>query len=241
MYFPLAQSYNCFILHNLHNLLMILLVFILTYVLYYLILFINIKPLLSSNSHYTLLNYVGRNYFTSTNTHNSNLECIWTCIPILILLCVAFPSIKILYYLENMKNFILTYHIIGHQWYWSYESWDMKSSDEIFSINSYMIKSFDLLPNNIRLLSTDNPLYIPINTNLRLLTSSTDVIHSWTIPTMGVKADCIPGRLNQIELNFPFLGVYFGQCSEICGQGHSYMPINVITTLPPLLCENLNN
>nr|YP_010987387.1 cytochrome c oxidase subunit II [Anagyrus galinae]WON65600.1 cytochrome c oxidase subunit II [Anagyrus galinae] len=148
------------------------------------------------------------------------IEIIWTVVPILFLLFLAFPSLKILYLSDEIFNPYLSIKVLGHQWYWSYEYSDFK--DVIF--DSFMLNdaSNDML---FRLLDVDNRMIIPLNLNLRILISSLDVIHSFTVPSAGVKVDAIPGRLNQINMNVNRPGIFFGQCSEICGVNHSFMPI----------------
>nr|AWX90820.1 cytochrome c oxidase subunit 2 [Cymothoa indica] len=154
---------------------------------------------------------------------NQALEFIWTSIPALILLFIALPSLRLLYLLDETLNPAITIKSIGHQWYWSYEYSDFNDKE----FDSYMVPTDELQPSMFRLLETDNHTTIPMLTQIRLLTSSSDVIHSWTIPSLGVKADAIPGRLNQ--LNFMTLqpGLFYGQCSEICGANHSFMPITI--------------
>nr|YP_010809153.1 cytochrome c oxidase subunit II [Anaka burmensis]UNZ99512.1 cytochrome c oxidase subunit 2 [Anaka burmensis] len=146
------------------------------------------------------------------------IELIWTILPVFILIFIAIPSLKILYLMEEINKPLMTIKAIGHQWYWSYEYSDYNKID----FDSYM--SSDNI-NSFRLLDTDNHLVLPFNTNIRVLLTSFDVIHSWTVPSLGLKLDCTPGRINQgmILINRP--GLYFGQCSEICGSNHSFMPI----------------
>nr|APF47473.1 cytochrome c oxidase subunit II [Snellenius radicalis] len=151
--------------------------------------------------------------------HNHFIEVIWTIIPMIILIFMVLPSLNILYLLEDMVNPFLTIKILGHQWYWSYEYSDFYNLE----FDSFMIKDFQ--NNNFRLLDVDNRLVLPKNFNIRGLVSSVDVIHSWTMPSMGVKVDSIPGRMNQFIMLINRSGLYFGQCSEICGLNHSFMPI----------------
>lgn len=154
------------------------------------------------------------------------IELIWTIIPIFILIFIAIPSIKILYLTDEINSSNLTIKSIGHQWYWSYEY------TNFFNLNfdSYIISTNDLSLNEFRLLDVDNRCILPYNYPIRIITTSTDVIHAWTIPSLGIKIDSTPGRLNQsiIFLNRP--GVFFGQCSEICGINHSFIPIVIEST-----------
>nr|UFK32247.1 cytochrome c oxidase subunit II [Eurhadina acapitata] len=154
---------------------------------------------------------------------NQLIELIWTMMPALMLVFIAMPSLKILYMLEETAKPIISIKTIGHQWYWSYEYSDFKKIE----FDSYMKPTKDMLTNEFRLLETDNKMVIPINTQTRMLMSSTDVLHSWTIPVMGIKVDASPGRINQgnIIMNRP--GLFYGQCSEICGANHSFMPITL--------------
>nr|YP_009441593.1 cytochrome c oxidase subunit II [Hylastes brunneus]AOY40139.1 cytochrome c oxidase subunit 2 [Hylastes brunneus] len=149
------------------------------------------------------------------------IETIWTFLPALILILIALPSLRLLYILDEIYNPLLTIKSIGHQWYWSYEYSDYKSLE----FDSYMIPSMELKFFHFRLLDVNNRLVIPFNTQVRMITTSSDVIHSWTIPSLGVKIDSTPGRLNQTNFNINRTGLFFGQCSEICGANHSFMPI----------------
>nr|YP_010555013.1 cytochrome c oxidase subunit II [Ooencyrtus plautus]UYP50993.1 cytochrome c oxidase subunit II [Ooencyrtus plautus] len=164
----------------------------------------------------TLNNYINRFMF-----EGQLIEIIWTIIPMLFLFFLVFPSLKILYLSDEILNPYLTIKILAHQWYWSYEYSDFK--DMMF--DSYMNSEMNNF--NFRLLDVDNNMIIPMNLNLRLMISSLDVIHSFTIPSAGIKIDAVPGRLNQILMNLNRPGIYYGQCSEICGINHSFMPIVV--------------
>nr|QJF72849.1 cytochrome c oxidase subunit 2 [Nephus includens] len=156
------------------------------------------------------------------------IELIWTVLPAVTLIFIALPSLKLIYMIEEINNPLLTLKTIGHQWYWSYEYSDFKNVE----FDSYMIPMNDMNIFNFRLLEVDNRTMIPYNTQIRLLTSSSDVIHSWTIPSSGIKVDASPGRLNQMSLNFNRTGIFFGQCSEICGSNHSFMPIMIESISP---------
>nr|AWV83343.1 cytochrome oxidase subunit II [Muda kuroiwae] len=149
------------------------------------------------------------------------IEFIWTLMPAVTLIFIALPSLRLLYLLDEINNPLLTLKIIGHQWYWSYEYSDFFNID----FDSYMKSVNELLLSEFRLLDVDNRTVLPYNTQIRLLISSFDVIHSWAMPSIGIKLDAVPGRLNQsgIFINRP--GLTFGQCSEICGSNHSFMPI----------------
>ena len=162
------------------------------------------------------------NKFIYLNMYEAQfIETVWTVIPSILLIFLAFPSLRLLYFIDEVNKPGLTIKAIGHQWYWSYEYRDFLN----LSFDSYMISSQDLSPGEYRLLEVDHRVIIPINLEVRVLVSRADVIHSWTVPSMGVKADAIPGRLNQIGFKCFSSGVYYGQCSEICGSNHSFMPI----------------
>ena len=157
------------------------------------------------------------------------IECVWTIIPAIILIQIAIPSLILLYILDESIDSSITIKVIGHQWYWSYEYtdfWSISNNNQI-EFDSYIIPSNELEENMFRLLDVDNRTIIPYNINIRILISSADVLHSWTIPSLGVKADAIPGRLNQLKFISQRPGIFFGQCSEICGANHSFMPIVV--------------
>lgn len=159
----------------------------------------------------------------STTTHHTWLEVAWTGIPVLILLLIAIPSFRVLYYMDKAPNPELTVKITGHQWYWSFEYPD----HEGLSFESRMIPDNEIQPGQLRLLEVDNRIIVPVGVDVRVLVTGADVIHSFAIPALGVKKDAMPGRLNETWFNVTREGVYYGQCSEICGTGHGYMPIAV--------------
>ena len=155
-------------------------------------------------------------------THEAQLiETIWTVLPAILLLFLALPSLRLLYLIDEVLHPYITLKAIGHQWYWRYEYSDWYK----LSFDSYIIPTDDLVPGQYRLLEVDNRAIIPYQAEVRLLVTAADVIHSWTVPALGVKADAIPGRLNQLRLVASRPGIYYGQCSEICGANHSFMPI----------------
>nr|AHG94098.1 cytochrome oxidase subunit II [Amynthas sp. FJ201112-01] len=149
------------------------------------------------------------------------IETVWTILPALILLVLALPSLRILYITDEVSNPSLTVKTIGHQWYWSYEYTDFMNVE----MDSYMVQTTDLLPGDFRLLEVDNRIVVPMQLEVRMLITAADVLHSWTVPSLGVKVDAVPGRLNQIGFITSHPGVFYGQCSEICGANHSFMPI----------------
>nr|UOU85047.1 cytochrome c oxidase subunit II [Silo pallipes] len=151
------------------------------------------------------------------------IELIWTILPAIILIFIALPSLKLLYLLDENNKPSITLKTIGHQWYWSYEYSDFKK----IKFDSFMIPKNNMNLNNFRLLEVDNRVILPMKTKIRILITATDVIHSWTIPSLSVKADATPGRLNQANFLINRPGMFFGQCSEICGTNHSFMPIMI--------------
>jgi cytochrome c oxidase subunit 2 len=186
--------------------------------------------------------------------HASTLEVVWTIIPALILIIIAIPSFSLLYSMDEIIEPIFTIKVLGHQWYWSYELIESESLQAILSpfvsganeslsfatsvgeaFDSYMIPEDELytrddLLSQIRLLTVDNHLFIPTEIPTRILVSSADVLHSWAVPTLGVKIDACPGRLNQTSLFIKHEGIFYGQCSEICGVNHGFMPIGIYSS-----------
>uniref|UniRef100_M4H4X3 Cytochrome c oxidase subunit 2 n=7 Tax=Neomyzomyia TaxID=44536 RepID=M4H4X3_9DIPT len=159
--------------------------------------------------------------------HGQTIEIIWTVLPAIILMFIAFPSLRLLYLMDEINTPSITLKSIGHQWYWSYEYSDFLNLE----FDSYMIPTNELETNGFRLLDVDNRVVLPMNNQVRILVTATDVLHSWTVPSLGVKVDATPGRLNQINFLINRPGLFFGQCSEICGANHSFMPI-VIESIP---------
>lgn len=157
-------------------------------------------------------------------SHHTLLEKIWTYIPTIILLVIAAPSFSLLYSIDAMAEPKITVKVIGHQWYWSYETTDMLSAKDV-NFDSYMLAEDDLPAGGLRLLEVDNRLSLPVRTNIRVIITAADVLHSWAIPALGVKMDACAGRLNQVSLYLNRPGTFYGQCSELCGINHSFMPI----------------
>nr|YP_009441944.1 cytochrome c oxidase subunit II [Pityogenes bidentatus]AOY40165.1 cytochrome c oxidase subunit 2 [Pityogenes bidentatus] len=165
------------------------------------------------------------------------IEMIWTILPAMILIIIALPSLRILYIIDEILNPNITIKTIGHQWYWSYEYSDYKKIE----FDSYMIPINDSKNFNFRLLDVDNRLVVPFNSQIRILTTSADVIHSWAVPSLGVKIDSTPGRLNQTSIFINRTGLFFGQCSEICGANHSFMPICIEAINPKFFISWINS
>nr|AFQ62226.1 cytochrome c oxidase subunit II [Glaphyrus comosus] len=156
------------------------------------------------------------------------IEMIWTILPAVTLVFIAMPSLQLLYLLDEVNNPLVSVKSIGHQWYWSYEYSDFKNIE----FDSYMIPTAEMNLSGFRLLDVDHRTILPYTSQIRLMTTAADVIHSWTIPSLSVKIDATPGRLNQVSFFINRAGLFFGQCSEICGANHSFMPI-VIESISP--------
>nr|AMX22824.1 cytochrome c oxidase subunit 2 [Coptotermes testaceus]URH16738.1 cytochrome c oxidase subunit II [Coptotermes testaceus]WHM51695.1 cytochrome c oxidase subunit II [Coptotermes testaceus] len=151
------------------------------------------------------------------------IETTWTIAPAIILVFIAMPSLRLLYLMDEVHNPALTLKAVGHQWYWSYEYSDFTKLE----FDSYMIPQEEQQESTFRLLDTDNRIVLPMNSPIRLIVTAADVLHSWTIPSLGVKTDATPGRLNQTSFSISRPGILYGQCSEICGANHSFMPITI--------------
>ena len=197
-------------IHDLHNLLLVIITLITVFVL-------------------TLLVYViwrfneRRNPTPSRTTHNTLIEVLWTVVPVVILVIIAIPSFGLLYYMDKTQKADMTIKVTGHQWYWSYDYPDNGN----ISFDSNGIPEADLKPGQRRLLEVDNQLVVPVNTNIRILIAGTDVLHSWFIPSLGVQMYAVIGRLNETWMNVEKEGVYYGQCNQLCGVNHAFMPIAV--------------
>jgi cytochrome c oxidase subunit 2 len=163
------------------------------------------------------------NPVASKNSHNTKLEIVWTVIPVLILVIIAIPSLRTHYIMEDESNAEMTLKVLGYQWYWHYEYPDHGG----INFDSYMKKDNELGEGDHRLLSVDNNVVVPVDTKIRVLLTGADVIHAWAVPAFGVKRDAVPGRLNETWFTATKIGRYYGQCSELCGVGHGFMPIVV--------------
>lgn len=198
-----------------HNYLLFFLILIGTVIVWFLL-----KVVLNSNS----------NIFLKSFTHSSSLEIGWTILPAILLLFMAVPSFCLLYSLDELSKCTTTLKIIGHQWYWSYEYLDTDGESEPVGFDSYIIDIANEPQTRFgmfRLLETDNRVVLPIKTHIKLLISSADVLHSWAVPSFGIKVDACPGRLSEASLFLKRKGTFYGQCSEICGINHGFMPIVV--------------
>jgi cytochrome c oxidase subunit 2 len=163
-----------------------------------------------------------RNPVPARWTHNTKLEIAWTTIPVLILVAIAFPSFHLLYFMDRVQQADLTLKVTGHQWYWSYEYPDQK-----VKFDSMLVDEASLKPGQLRLLTVDHPVVLPVGVPIRVQMTADDVIHSWAVPAFGIKTDSVPGRLNETWVQITRPGTYYGQCSELCGVNHGYMPIMV--------------
>ncbi len=157
-------------------------------------------------------------------SHNSLIEVLWTVVPVIVLVAIAIPSFRLLYFMDKTSDAEMTIKAIGHQWYWTYEYPDL---GEDISFDAVMLQEDELEEGQLRLLETDESVVVPIDTNIRLLVTADDVIHAWAIPSFGVKVDAVPGRVNETWFRVDAEGVYYGQCSELCGRNHAFMPIKV--------------
>jgi len=209
--FQEEASINMIGIRDLHDSIMYYIIIIVSIVTYILI-----KLMLDMNSNFKSL-------VNKYLTHSTLVEVIWTFLPALILVFIAIPTFKLLYSLDELLKPLLTLKVIGNQWFWNYSISDFDGIN--INFDSYLIPESDLLLGQLRLLDVDNRVYLPILTPIRIITTSDDVIHSFAIPSLGIKIDAIPGRLNQSSLFLLREGTFFGQCSELCGIQHAYMPI----------------
>lgn len=176
----------------------------------------------------TYMFYYKNNPIPSNITHGTTIEVIWTITPSIILMIIAVPSFALLYSIDEVADPAITLKVIGNQWYWSYEYSDydlLGNNNSNLYYDSYMISDDDLEEGQLRLLEVDNRVILPTKIHIRALVTSTDVLHSWAIPSLGVKMDACPGRLNQVSIFIKRQGTFFGQCSELCGVKHGFMPI----------------
>jgi cytochrome c oxidase subunit 2 len=197
-------------IHDLHNLLLVIITLISLFVLALLV--------------YVIWRFAeAKNPVPSRTTHNTVVEVLWTVVPVVILVIIAIPSFGLLYFMDKTQQADMTIKVTGRQWYWSYEYPDNGG----FTFDSNMIPESDLKPGQRRLLEVDNQLVVPVNTNIRVLIAGSDVMHSWFVPSLGVQTYAVIGRLNETWMNVEKPGVYYGQCNQICGVNHAFMPIAV--------------
>nr|YP_009350613.1 cytochrome c oxidase subunit II [Labritermes buttelreepeni]AQP27463.1 cytochrome c oxidase subunit 2 [Labritermes buttelreepeni] len=172
---------------------------------------------------YTMISIIQNKQTSRFILEGQMIETIWTIAPAIILVFIAMPSLRLLYLMDEVHNPVLTLKAVGHQWYWSYEYSDFAKLE----FDSYMVQQDDQPMNTFRLLDTDNRVVLPMNSPIRMIVTAADVLHSWTVPSLGVKTDGTPGRLNQVSFSINRPGILYGQCSEICGANHSFMPIAI--------------
>ncbi len=163
-----------------------------------------------------------KNPIPSKTSHNTFIEVMWTVIPCLILIVIAVPSFRLLYKQDIIPKADVTIKAIGYQWYWGYEY-----PDQNIAFDANMIETKNLKPNQPRLLETDNHVVVPVNKVVKVLITANDVLHAWAVPSFGIKRDAVPGRINETWFKAEKEGVYYGQCSELCGSRHAFMPITV--------------
>nr|WNL53811.1 cytochrome c oxidase subunit II [Nasutitermes sp. 1 MLW-2023a] len=176
---------------------------------------------------YTMISIIQNKQTSRFILEGQMIETLWTIAPAIILVFIAIPSLRLLYLMDEIHNPAMTLKTVGHQWYWSYEYSDFTKLE----FDSYMLQQEDQPINSFRLLDTDNRVVLPMNSPIRMIVTAADVLHSWTVPSLGVKTDATPGRLNQMSFSINRPGLLYGQCSEICGANHSFMPI-VIESVP---------
>lgn len=177
--------------------------------------------LVTSVVSYAFLSLISNTYSSRYLVEAQQIETIWTILPAIILLFLAFPSLHILYLIDEISTPSITIKAIGHQWYWRYEYSDFSKLE----FDSYITPDSELKPGEFRLLEVDHRAVAPINTEIRVLITAADVLHAWTVPSLGLKVDAVPGRLNQLGFTADRPGIFYGQCSEICGANHSFIPI----------------
>ncbi|MFC4350493.1 cytochrome c oxidase subunit II [Fodinicurvata halophila] len=167
-----------------------------------------------------------KNPTPSKTTHNTLIEIVWTVVPVLILVIIAVPSFKLLYAEDQIPDSEMTIKATGKQWFWTYEY--EHPEEGLFQFDSFMLTDEEAAEEGLpRLLATDTAVVLPVDTNIRILVTAGDVLHSFAMPAFGIKTDAVPGRINETWVNIKEEGTYYGQCSEICGQGHAYMPIMI--------------
>nr|QOE88746.1 cytochrome c oxidase subunit II [Euhamitermes sp. Ehx436] len=172
---------------------------------------------------YTMVSIIQNKQTSRFMLEGQMIETVWTIAPAIILVFIAMPSLRLLYLMDEIHNPVLTLKAVGHQWYWSYEYSDFTKLE----FDSYMVQQEDSQLDTFRLLDTDNRIVLPMNSPIRMIVTAADVLHSWTVPALGVKTDATPGRLNQVSFSINRPGILYGQCSEICGANHSFMPITI--------------
>lgn len=177
-----------------------------------------------------------KNPVPSANSHNTLLEIVWTLLPVMILIVIGIPSLKLMFFANKLEHADITVKAIGHQWYWSYQY-----PEENLNFDSLMIEDKDIKPGQLRLLSVDNPVVVPAGKTVRVIVTSEDVLHSFAVPSLGIKKDAVPGRINETWFRIEKEGEYYGQCSELCGVKHGFMPIAIKVISPEKYNEWVNS
>ncbi len=194
---------------NFHNLLLVIIISVVVFVFALLV--------------YTCIRFHHKNNpIPRKFTHNVGIEILWTIVPCILLIIIAIPSFRLLYYVDTIGKMDMTIKVVGRQWFWQYEY-----PEENIAFDSYIIPDNQLKPGQIRLLDVDNSLVLPVDTDIRIMETGGDVLHSFAMPAFGIKIDAIPGRINETWLRITKPGQYYGQCSELCGVGHGFMPISL--------------
>jgi len=206
---PVAQQ-----IHDFHDLLLVIIVLITLFVLG-LLLYVMVRFRESANPT------------PSKTTHNTLVEIVWTVVPVLILVVIAIPSFKLLYFMDRAEDPDMTLKVTANQWYWEYEYPDHTADGDPIDFAALLKPDQEIGPGEARLLETDNRVVVPVDTTIRVLITSNDVIHSWAVPAFGSKTDAVPGRLNETWFKAEKEGVYYGMCSELCGKDHGFMPIAI--------------
>ncbi len=195
-----------------------------------LVIIITIALLVTGLLGYTIWRFSAkRNPVPARTTHNTLIEMLWTVIPVIILIVIAVPSFRLLYFEDVLPKADMTIKATGHQWYWSYEYPDHGK----FEFDANMVPDDEIKSGQIRLLETDNAVVVPVNTTVRVLITADTVLHAWAMPAFGVKIDAVPGRLNESWFKVLREGTYYGQCSELCGGNHGFMPIQIKVVAKP--------
>ena len=208
--FQAPASPSAHAIYDFHNLLLVIITLIAVFVLGLLV--------------YVMFRFAeSRNPKPTRTTHNALVEVLWTMIPVVILFAIAWPSFALLYEQEDVSDAEMTLKAIGRQWYWSYEYPDHGN----FTFDANLIPDEDLGSDQLRLLSTDNVVVLPVDTKIRILVTASDVLHNFAMPAFGIKMDAVPGRINETWVEITREGTFYGQCSELCGTGHAYMPIEI--------------
>ncbi len=219
-------------LHNYIMFYLIVVVVLVSWMLYDIVMEYGLHMYVGVNSVEKMLDSRRNSLKLNQVVHGKAIEIIWTITPSIVLVLIAIPSFSLLYSMDELVEPVLSLKVIGHQWYWSYEYSDFDNGNVMF--DSYMVPEDELKEGEFRLLEVDRKVWLPVNVPVRVLITSVDVLHCWAVPSMGVKMDAVPGRLNQVSIFLKREGLFYGQCSELCGVQHGFMPIVVKGVSIPL-------